>query len=44
MLIDPWGEIQSVLAEGEGVVAGKLERSRIDEVRRILPALGHRVM
>jgi predicted amidohydrolase len=44
MLIDPWGEILAVLAEGEGVVAGKLDRARIDEVRRILPALGHRVM
>jgi predicted amidohydrolase len=44
MLIDPWGEVLSVLAEGEGVVAGALERTRLDEVRRILPALGHRVM
>ena len=44
MLIDPWGEILAVLDEGEGVVSGQLERARIDEVRRILPALTHRVM
>jgi len=44
MLVDPWGEVLSVLAEGEGVVAGAIARERIDEVRRILPALRHRVM
>ncbi len=44
MLIDPWGEVIEVLAEGEGVVAGALDRARIDEVRRMLPALRHRVM
>ena len=44
MLVDPWGEVLAVLAEGEGVVAGAIERERIEEVRRILPALRHRVM
>lgn len=44
MLIDPWGELQGVLAEGEGVVAGNLDRARLAEVRRSLPALRHRVM
>ncbi len=44
MLIDPWGEVLAVLAEGEGVVAGAIERAKISEVRRMLPALGHRVM
>ncbi|HWS75438.1 MAG TPA: carbon-nitrogen hydrolase family protein [Quisquiliibacterium sp.] len=44
MLIDPWGEVLAVQAEGEGVVAGLLERRRIDEARRSLPALRHRVL
>jgi nitrilase len=44
MLIDPWGEVMGVLAEGEGLVAGTLERERIVDVRRGLPALRHRVM
>lgn len=44
MLIDPWGEIVDVLAEGPGVVAGTIEPSRLAEVRASLPALQHRVM
>ncbi|MCM0043098.1 MAG: carbon-nitrogen hydrolase family protein [Burkholderiaceae bacterium] len=42
MLVDPWGEVDAVLVEGEGVVAGAIERARIDDVRSSLPALGHR--
>ncbi len=42
MLVDPWGEVDAVLAEGEGVVAGVIERALIDDVRSSLPALGHR--
>ena len=44
MLVDPWGEVLAVQAEGEGVVAGVLERRRIDEARRSLPALQHRLL
>jgi nitrilase len=44
MLIDPWGEIVAVREEGAGVVAGNLERTRIDEVRQSLPAWRHRVL
>ncbi len=42
MLIDPWGEVVAVQAEGEGVVAGELDRERIALVRQQLPALVHR--
>lgn len=42
MLIDPWGEIKTVLAEGEGVVLGSVEQARLEEVRNALPALKHR--
>lgn len=42
MLIDPWGEIVAVLAEGEGVVTGNIESHNLRDVRDSLPALKHR--
>ena len=42
MLIDPWGEIKAVLAEGEGVVSGHIEPNFLHSVRVSLPALHHR--
>lgn len=44
MLVDPWGGVEAVLPEGEGVVAGAVSAARITEVRGQLPALSHRVM
>ena len=44
MLIDPWGEVKAVLAEGEGVVTGDLDRSFMQGVRDSLPALKHRIL
>lgn len=42
MLIDPWGEIKSVLAEGEGLVSGTIDPHFLKGVRDSLPALLHR--
>ncbi|TFW32741.1 carbon-nitrogen hydrolase family protein [Massilia horti] len=42
MLIDPWGQVKSVLAEGEGVIAGELDPAYLASVRESLPALKHR--
>jgi nitrilase len=42
MIVDPWGEVLSVLAEGEGVVMAELDVARIAAVRAQLPALAHR--
>lgn len=42
MLIDPWGEVKAVLAEGEGVVSGELDPAVLSGVRESLPALKHR--
>ncbi|MFC7513383.1 carbon-nitrogen hydrolase family protein [Herbaspirillum sp. GCM10030257] len=42
MLVDPWGEVKSVLPEGEGVVIGDLDISQLQGVRESLPALMHR--
>ncbi len=44
MLVDPWGEIVSVLPEGEGLVIGKVDQDRLAEIRLNLPALRHRVI
>jgi deaminated glutathione amidase len=41
-LIDPWGEVLALQAEGEGVVVGEVSAARINEVRTQLPALAHR--
>ena len=42
MLIDPWGDIVAVLAEGEGMVVGDIDANRQAAVRESLPALRHR--
>jgi deaminated glutathione amidase len=42
MLVDPWGEIKTVLPEGEGIVTGEIDCSMIAGVRENLPALRHR--
>lgn len=44
MLVDPWGELMSVLPEGAGIVAGTITKDRIAEVRKMIPALTHRVL
>ena len=42
MLIDPWGEVKSLVAEGEGVAAGEIDGAFLAGVRESLPALKHR--
>jgi nitrilase len=42
MLIDPWGEIKALLAEGEGVICGDINLDFMHNVRESLPALKHR--
>ncbi|MBY0239243.1 MAG: carbon-nitrogen hydrolase family protein [Burkholderiaceae bacterium] len=44
MLIDPWGDVKAVLAEGEGVVHGEIDAGYMASVRESLPALKHRTM
>lgn len=40
MLVDPWGQLLAQQPQGEGLVLGE----RLQEVRRRLPALAHRVL
>jgi deaminated glutathione amidase len=44
MLVDPWGEVKAIQAEGEGVVIGELDPAFLQRVRQSLPALKHRRM
>jgi predicted amidohydrolase len=44
MLIDPWGDIVAQQAEGDGIVVGDVDVSRIAEVRARLPAFSHRTL
>lgn len=43
MLIDPWGEVKTELAEGEGHVIGDIDEELLRSVRENLPALKHRI-
>lgn len=42
MIIDPWGEILSMLPLGEGWVCADFNRQRLETIRHRLPALKHR--
>ena len=43
LIVDPWGEVMARRREdGDGVAVAALDRERIDDVRRQLPALEHR--
>lgn len=38
MIVDPWGEVLAMRAEGEGVVLAQIDLERVREVRGALPA------
>ena len=42
MFIDPWGDIEQFLVEGEGIILGTLSKDKLNAVRSKLPALLHR--
>ncbi len=44
MVIDPWGEIMAQQSQGAGLVMGEILAAHLQDVRRRLPALGHRVL
>lgn len=44
MVINPWGVVQSQLAEGAGVVLAEVTHNALLQVRQQLPALEHRVL
>ncbi len=44
MVIEPWGQVMGLQAEGEGVVLADMDASHLKRVRSQLPALQHRVL
>ncbi|HEY6729294.1 MAG TPA: carbon-nitrogen hydrolase family protein [Polyangiaceae bacterium] len=42
LVVDPWGTVVAEASDGVGLVRARVERARLDEVRRGLPSLRHR--
>jgi predicted amidohydrolase len=42
LVVDPWGTVVADAPDGVGVVVARLDKQRLDEVRRGLPSLEHR--
>lgn len=42
LIVDPWGEVISRCADGEGVALATLSRQRLQSLRESFPALSHR--
>ncbi len=42
LIVDPWGDVLALQAEGEGVVLADVDAARLQVVRTQLPALAHR--
>ena len=42
MVIDPWGVVLDRLPRGSGVVVAEIDRERLANIRRSLPAIAHR--
>ncbi len=42
VIVDPWGDVVAQCSDADGVVAGFVDRSYLDQVRARLPALRHR--
>ena len=43
MVVDPWGDVLAMQAQGQGVVLVSMDAERIAQVRARMPALSHRV-
>ena len=44
MLVDAWGSVQALQAQGPGLALGTLDAQHLQQVRAQLPALTHRVL
>jgi predicted amidohydrolase len=41
LIVDPWGSVVAQVPDGEGVALAELDFSRLERLRRELPALSH---
>lgn len=41
MIINPWGEVESILEEGEGFILADLQIDKVNQARTAIPALTH---
>lgn len=41
MIVDPWGVVVAMVERGEGIALAEIDRARLTQVRRELPALRH---
>ena len=44
MIVDPWGRVLSQVSQGDGVAVADLDPEVLEQIRRTLPALAHRVL
>lgn len=43
LVVDPWGHVVAKASDGPGVVAARIDRERVDRVRKMIPVAMHRV-
>jgi nitrilase len=42
MVVDPWGEVLGLCADGSGIVLAEMDLQRLQQVRALLPSVHHR--
>ena len=42
MIVDPWGQIVAMAADGAGVAVAEIDRERLQRVRASMPVIEHR--
>ena len=42
MIVDPWGQIVAMAADGPGVALAEIDRERLQRVRASMPVIDHR--
>jgi nitrilase len=42
MIVDPWGHVVALAADGPGIAVAEIDLARLRRVRQHLPALAHR--